>query len=220
MNVHNPAKTVPPVQQSEPSKGERTREKILDLAYEMVVLKGFAATSIEELVEAAGITKSGFFYHFRDKNDLAQAVMDRFFANVGERIDATGARARELTEDPLHGYLIYLKLYAELLETSAAESPGCLAATVAFQERAFPREVHDINDAGVREWRAKNLAWLERIAAAYPPQAEVELEALADAASSAAVGGLTLAKAMNDPAVAAAQMLVFRELIRQVFLPR
>jgi len=220
VNIHNPAITVPPVQQSEPSKGERTREKILDLAYDMVIQKGFAATSIEELVEAAGITKSGFFYHFRDKNDLAQAVMNRFYSSVGERMDTTSARARDLTEDPLHGYLIYLKLYAELMQNSAAENPGCLAATVAFQERAFPREVHAINEAGVRDWRAKNLEWLQRIAAVYPPQSEIDIESMADAANSAAIGGLALAKAMNDPAVAASQMLVFRELIRQVFLPR
>ena len=59
------------------TKGERTRERIMDLAYQAIVEKGFAATSIEELVEAAGITKSGFFYHFRDKNDLARQLLAR-----------------------------------------------------------------------------------------------------------------------------------------------
>ena len=62
------------------TKGERTRERILDVAYQSIVEKGFAATSIEELVEAAGITKSGFFYHFRDKNDMARQLFDRFLA--------------------------------------------------------------------------------------------------------------------------------------------
>ena len=52
----------------------------MDLAYQSIVEKGFAATSIEELVEAAGITKSGFFYHFRDKNDLARQLFERFLA--------------------------------------------------------------------------------------------------------------------------------------------
>ena len=56
------------------TKGEKTRERIMDLAYESIIEKGFAATSIEELVEAAGITKSGFFYHFRDKSELAKAL--------------------------------------------------------------------------------------------------------------------------------------------------
>ena len=73
-------KTTPAVQ-LEPAaqtKGERTRTRILDVAYDSIVHKGFAATSIEELVEAAGITKSGFFYHFKDKNDLARQLLERF----------------------------------------------------------------------------------------------------------------------------------------------
>ena len=51
-------KTGPAVQfeSSARTKGERTRERLMDLAYESIVEKGFAATSIEELVEAAGIT--------------------------------------------------------------------------------------------------------------------------------------------------------------------
>ena len=60
------------------TKGERTKARVMDLAYEAIMEKGFAATSIEELVEAAGITKSGFFYHFKDKNDLARQLYDRF----------------------------------------------------------------------------------------------------------------------------------------------
>ena len=61
-------------------RANETREKIMDFAYDIIVQKGFAATSIEELVEAAGITKSGFFYHFRDKNDLARQLFERFLA--------------------------------------------------------------------------------------------------------------------------------------------
>jgi len=71
-------KTVPTVQSDQMSKGARTRNRLLDVTYQAVIRKGFAATSIEELVEAAGITKSGFFYHFRDKNDLARHLLDRY----------------------------------------------------------------------------------------------------------------------------------------------
>ncbi len=56
-------------------KRASAREKILELAEASVLQKGFGATSIEELIAGAGITKSGFFYHFKDKNDLAKALM-------------------------------------------------------------------------------------------------------------------------------------------------
>jgi hypothetical protein len=44
-------KTAPGVQPETLSKGERTRQKLMDLAYDALIRKGFAATSIEELVE-------------------------------------------------------------------------------------------------------------------------------------------------------------------------
>ena len=43
-----------------------------------MLAKGFASTSIEELIAGAGITKSGFFYHFKDKGELAKAMMERY----------------------------------------------------------------------------------------------------------------------------------------------
>ena len=49
-----------------------TRARILEVAEAAVLAKGFASTSIEEIIAAVGITKSGFFYHFRDKSALAK----------------------------------------------------------------------------------------------------------------------------------------------------
>src|SRR5690606_2302515 len=102
------AKTGPSVQfaNAPSTKGERTRTRILDFAYDAIVHKGFASTSIEELVEAAGITKSGFFYHFRDKNDLARQLLERFLAEDNEILDTLTARARDLVDDPLQSFLI------------------------------------------------------------------------------------------------------------------
>ena len=62
------------VQELSQRKGTDTRERILDVAEAAVLEKGFAATSIDELVAAVSITKSGFFYHFRDKGELGQGV--------------------------------------------------------------------------------------------------------------------------------------------------
>src|SRR5688572_30283905 len=117
------------------SKGERTRAKILDLAYGAIVEKGFAATSIDELVEAAGITKSGFFYHFKDKNDLARQLLERFLVEDNEILDTLEKRARALADDPLQSFLIFLNLYAEMMDEMPELHPGCLVATITYQEQ-------------------------------------------------------------------------------------
>src|SRR5262245_55020851 len=91
------------------------REKILALAEASVLEKGFAATSIEELIAAAGITKSGFFYHFKDKTELARVLLERYLEREEELLDDLFRRADELNEDPLHGFLVGLKMFAEMM---------------------------------------------------------------------------------------------------------
>lgn len=210
-------KTVPPVQSETRSKGERTRERILDLAYEAVIRKGFAATSIEELVEAAGITKSGFFYHFKDKNDLARQLVERYLVTNQAFLDDLAERARELSDDPLHSFLIFLKLYAEAMRDHLTNMPGCFVAAVTSQDQSFDRAIIQMNAEGILAWRTRFLAWMEAIAAAYPPKREVDLTAMADALLTLSSGGVTFAKALRDADCVARQVLLYRESVRLMF---
>lgn len=210
-------KTVPAVQSEPRSKGERTRERILDLAYEAVIRKGFAATSIEELVEAAGITKSGFFYHFKDKNDLARQLVERYLITNQAFLDDLAGRARELSDDPLHSFLIFLKLYAEAMRDHLTNMPGCFVAAVTSQDQSFDRAIIQMNAEGILAWRTRFLAWMEAIAAAYPPKREVDLTAMADALLTLSSGGVTFAKALRDADCVARQVLLYRESVRLMF---
>src|SRR5690242_1438939 len=175
-------KTAPSVQlqSAAQSKGERTRERLLDIAYQAIVEKGFAATSIEELVEAAGITKSGFFYHFRDKNDMARQLFDRFLAEDEHIVETLAVRAKELSDDPLQSFLIFLNLYAQMMDDMETLHPGCMVASVTYQERLFDTEVRQMNVDYLVRTRQRFADWLEEIVARHPPRMEADLAALAD----------------------------------------
>lgn len=218
MATQTPEKTAPEVRLQAPTKGERTRDRILDLTYEAVIRKGFAATSIEELVEAAGLTKSGFFYHFKDKAQLARQLIERYTSENTRFIDDLAGRARELSDDPLHAFLIFLKLYAEAMHGLADAHPGCMVATVTFQDRAWDRELRQLTVESVLSWRGQVLAWLNEIAALYPPKGKAEPGDLADAFLALTYGGMTLAKALDDSAAISRQALLFRETVRLHFL--
>jgi AcrR family transcriptional regulator len=212
-------KTIPSVQLDggARTKGERTRERILDIAYEAIIHKGFAATSIEELVEAAGITKSGFFYHFRDKNDLARQLLERFLAEDNDILDVLTGRARALSEDPLHSFLIFLNLYAELMDDLPEHHPGCLVASVTYQEQMFDAEVRRINAEAVLSWRRRFRLWLDEIAGVYAPRPGVDLDALADQVTVIVEGAIIFAKALGDRGLMGRQMRLFRETVKLVF---
>jgi TetR/AcrR family transcriptional regulator, transcriptional repressor for nem operon len=209
-------KTAPSVQGGE-SKGARTRARLLDLAYDSILEKGFAATSIEELVAASGITKSGFFYHFKDKNDLARQLLERYLAENEAVLDGLEARARELSEDPLHAFLIFLKLYAEMVGDVISTHPGCIVATLTYQDRLFDHTVTRLNREGMLAWRARFLRWLEQIAAVHPPRVDIDLSDLADQMTVIADGSIIMQRALADPALLERQAMLHRTMVRQLF---
>ena len=143
------------MQEFKTRKGSETREKFLDIAESAVLEKGFAATSIEELIAAAEITKSGFFYHFKDKNTLAKALLQRYLEREEGILNELFERADQLHEDPLHGFLIGLKLFAELLSDLPTTHPGCLVASYCYQDQLFDEEVRNLNAQGVLKWRGR-----------------------------------------------------------------
>src|ERR1044071_5850391 len=190
-------KTAPAVQFRGPAaqtKGERTRTRLLDVAYDSIVHKGFAATSIDELVEAAGITKSGFFYHFRDKNDLARQLLERFLAEDNQILDTLEQRARALADDPLQSFLIFLNLYAEMMDEMPELHPGCLVASITYQEQLFDAEVRRMNVDSVLALRRRFADWLAEAVARHPGAGLVDVNALADHVTVIVEGAIVLSK--------------------------
>jgi AcrR family transcriptional regulator len=209
--------TTPQVHSAAPGKGERTRGKILDAAYEAIIRKGFAGTSIDELVEATGITKSGFFYHFRDKGDLARQLLVRFLAEDDAVIDALKARAEQLVDDPLQQFLLFLNLYAETVDEMEALHPGCLVAAIVYQEQVFDAEVRRLNTEAVMRWRERFLTWFEAIDRVHPPVTPIDRLALADALSAIVEGAIVLAKALDEPALMGRQLRLFRDMVKTTY---
>jgi TetR/AcrR family transcriptional repressor of nem operon len=196
-----------------------TRERLLELAETAVLQKGFAATSIDELIAAAGITKGGFFYHFKDKGELAKALLLRYLEQDRAILDEIFRRADELHEDPLHGFLIALKMFAEMLGNLPDSHPGCLAASYAYQDQLFNQEIRDLNRAGVKAWRDRFRERLELIARRHPPKIDIDLGVLADMPAALVEGAIVNAKVLKDPSILPNQILAYREFVRQVFLP-
>lgn len=58
------------------SRALETREKILQATARLFALKGYHDSKLEEVLEAAQVTKGAFFHHFRDREDLGFAVLD------------------------------------------------------------------------------------------------------------------------------------------------
>lgn len=59
------------------------RDKLITAAEALMLSRGYASTSVDEICEAAGVSKGSFYHFFRTKEDLGLAVLDAFHARSG-----------------------------------------------------------------------------------------------------------------------------------------
>jgi AcrR family transcriptional regulator len=196
-----------------------TRTRIMNIAQSAILTKGFDATSIDEIVAEAEITKGGFFYHFPDKGALAKALIERYIAEEDQMIGEIEAEAKLLNDDPLSVVLIGLELLARRLDDMPNGHPGCLVATAAYQERLFEREVREMNRFAVTRWRTRFREHFERIVEVYKPREQVDLDVLSDMILALVEGGIVLSRAFGKPTITAAQVRLGRTFLKLLFTP-
>lgn len=73
----------PPKQQ----RSQQTLERLLDAAESLIEDKGLGDVTVPDIVARAGSSVGGFYARFRDKAELLRALEERFFAELGTRVD-------------------------------------------------------------------------------------------------------------------------------------
>ena len=76
------------------------RERVLMEAQRLFVTRGFAEVSMQQIAEAAGMTKAALYYHFRHKEDLFLHVIERELSRLRSGL-AAGIAGHEATRDRL-----------------------------------------------------------------------------------------------------------------------
>jgi len=199
------------------SKGAATREKILQSAEQIILRKGFTATSIEDIITASFVTKSGFFYHFDGKSDLAAGLVERYLSDDDRIFTGMFERAESLSEDPLQQYLIFLKLLAEMMADLPNGHPGCLVASFTYESMQLEPEVLKRIADGLLSWRSLFGEHLQRVADVYPMKIPMRSEDMADMLTSVMEGGIVTSLTLNEPDILVRQILQYRDFIRLQF---
>ena len=74
------------------------RQRLLEAAVQIFDRKGFAATSVREIAEAAGVTKPVLYYHFGSKEGLLVAVLSQAMRDFEATVESAVARAGSARE--------------------------------------------------------------------------------------------------------------------------
>lgn len=88
---------------------DSVRETIIVEAARLIVAQGYDGVAMREIAEAAGISKPGLYYHFRDKEDLLEAVLTHWVAET----EALVAAARQAPDTRARLTVLVRGLFAQ-----------------------------------------------------------------------------------------------------------
>lgn len=196
-----------------PPKRPGAREKLLAAAQTLIREKGFAATTVDDLCAAAGVTKGAFFHHFRSKEDLGVKAAE-FWSDWTTDLFAGGPF--HAAADPVDRILAYLDFRAGLVGGDVAAFT-CLLGTLIQEVHATSPAIRDAAHAAI----VRHAATLEDDFAAAiarhgaPPG--VTAEGLARHTQAVIQGGFILAKGAGDATPAREAIAHLRRYIALLF---
>jgi TetR/AcrR family transcriptional repressor of nem operon len=189
----------------------------MDVAQSMVLNVGLAGTSVEKVVEGAGVTKGTFFYHFKTKHDLAAALIERYADQDEHHFADAMSKAEQLARDPMQQLLIFVGLFIEMTEQLEEPFPGCLYASYCYQSGAISSQSMAQVERMMLFWRDRLGEKMEAVIGQNPPRIPVEAHQVADHVLTTFEGAFILSKVMKEPKLASEQLVQCRNYLELLF---
>jgi TetR/AcrR family transcriptional repressor of nem operon len=185
------------------------REALISAAVELMLLKGYSATTVDEVCASAGTTKGNFFHYFRSKEELGKAAIERFSA-LG-RSDARSVVSRK--RDPLERVYALVDYF---LDSASRATPGCLLGNLA-QELSLTNPA--IRSECAKQFEASIELLQEELEAARVAHGlkDVDSRMLAEMLLVIFQGGALVSKAAGDRKVLANALTQYKKYLKSVF---
>jgi len=190
-----------------------TMHRLLDAAEGLMLAKGYTATSVDEICDAAGLTKGSFFHYFEGKEHLGRALAQRFYDTRRQLFDSAPFRKKKDPLDRVFGYIDFL------IEMSAnpQAAGGCLLGTFVQELSATHPGIRDVCAACLESQAGRLRDDLEEAKSMYVPRAAWSAQSLAEHLLAVVQGAIILAKARQDREVVAESLRHFRQYLRSLF---
>jgi TetR/AcrR family transcriptional repressor of nem operon len=175
-----------------------TKEKVLQAALGVIRSKGYAATTVDDLCAAAGVTKGTFFHYFKTKEDLAVSSAE-YWSQVTGQLFASAAYHTHA--DPLDRILGYVDFRKELIRGGIPDFT-CLVGTMVQETYGSHSEIRDACRDSIFSHAGTLENDIEDAKKLYAPQASWTAASLALHTQAVLQGAFILAKAADSASLA------------------
>lgn len=193
-----------------------TKEKLLDAAEQLMLAKGFPATTVDEICDFAGFTKGSFFHYFESKEQLGKEVLDRFYLAFQQRLQQGSFREET---DPLQRLYGYVERFIEMSRKPEFSS-SCLLGNFTVELSETHPAIGSLCARFFKEWTAAVKQDLDQAKAQYAPKATFDTQSVAEYLIALVQGTKILAKAKQDNGVFEQNLHHFKGYLKSLFETR
>ncbi len=196
------------------SQGQHeSKTRLLDAALNAIRAKGYSATTVDDICNAAGVTKGSFFHHFRSKDDLALGAAAHW-SQMTETFFA-GAPYRRLA-DPLDRLLGYVDFRVGIL-TGELPDYTCFLGTLLQETYATHPDIRAACERGLSTHIDTLASDAEAAKRLYAPDAPWSAESIGVFIQTVLQGAFIFAKAKQGPEVARESLAHLRRYLESQF---
>lgn len=180
------------------SRKPSARDKLLNASLGVIRTKGYSATTVDDLCEAAGVTKGAFFHHFENKEALGVAAAQHWSAVTSHLFAHAGYHQHK---DPLDRFLGYIDFRRELISGEIPEFT-CLVGTMVQEQYDSNPAIREACQESIFGHAATLVADIVAAKKLYAPKGNWQPDSLALHTQAVLQGAFILAKAKGDMRVA------------------
>jgi TetR/AcrR family transcriptional repressor of nem operon len=170
------------------------------------------------VIGATGTSKGSFFHHFRSKDDLGRALVERYARADVEHLEQFMRAAETTSDDPAAQLIEFVRMFEEAADDLAREQPGCLYVSFVYEKQLVDDQTSGLIVDAVLAWRERLAEKIRAAAALHPPRLPVDdVASLADMVFSTFEGGFILARTMQDPSLLRGQLVHLRCYLELLF---
>lgn len=181
------------------SSRSSTKDKILVAAMNVIRAQGYAATTVDDLCQEAGVTKGAFFHHFESKEDLAVAAAQYWSEVTGSLFARASYHG---IQDPLDRLLGYVEFRKQLLRGDVPEFT-CLVGTMVQEAYGSNPAIREACQKSIFGHAETLVSVIDQAKTHYSPKAAWSSQHLALHIQAVIQGSFIVAKAGNDSYLAA-----------------
>lgn len=180
------------------ARGAATRDQILDAATRLIHLQGFHCTSLDDVLGESGVGKGNFYYHFKSKEELGYAIIDRLIRGFVDRtLEPAFADSDRDPVMQIHGFLDRVLDNLRQRDCVGGCPLGNLASELSDVHEGFRKRLAEI----FVQWRATLAGSLRRGQASGRLRADCNPDGAAHFIVAALEGAILMSKMTKDIAV-------------------